>query len=356
MATADRVQQPGFWPTKGSPSREEYVGPAACVRCHAAHAGQAATSMARTLARAPDSEVLRAHERLAFQVGRFAYEIARGEGGSVYSVADGTRALRSPLAWAFGAGKIGQTYMFERAGALFEGRVSYYESIRGLGFTPTRALAEPRDLEEAMGRPVGAAEGRRCFGCHTAASTIGGALDLARLIPGVSCESCHGPGARHVAAIEQGRLAEGLRATTNPKTLDPTASVDFCGACHATWWDVTLAGEKGIAALRSQPHRLQSSRCWGEGDARLTCVACHDPHEPLVREPLSYDERCLACHAGRGGRATRDRPGRACPVGTTGCTTCHMPKYEVPEMHHRFTDHLIRVLKPGGTTTAPRPP
>ena len=38
---------------------------------------------------------------------------------------------------------------------------------------------------------------------------------------------------------------------------------------------MTLAGEKGVKALQSQPFRLQSSRCWGEGDRRITCVACH---------------------------------------------------------------------------------
>jgi formate-dependent nitrite reductase cytochrome c552 subunit len=30
-------------------------------------------------------------------------------------------------------------------------------------------------------------------------------------------------------------------------------------------------------------------------------------------------------------------------VATTKCVTCHMPKYDVPEMHYSFTDHLIRI-------------
>jgi hypothetical protein len=29
---------------------------------------------------------------------------------------------------------------------------------------------------------------------------------------------------------------------------------------------------------------LPLSKCWGNGDERLTCVACHDPHTPTVRE------------------------------------------------------------------------
>jgi hypothetical protein len=74
-------------------------------------------------------------------------------------------------------------------------------------------------------------------------------------------------------------------------------------------------------------------------------VACHDPHRPLVREAGSYDGRCLACHVQGGAKATADRPGKACPTPSSGCTGCHMPKYEVPEMHFQFTDHLIRTVR-----------
>ena len=144
-------------------------------------------------------------------------------------------------------------------------------------------------------------------------------------------------------ALELGKLDEARAQVLRPGRLDAVDSVDFCGACHATWWDVKLAGEPGVAALRSQPHRLQSSACWKKKpDARLTCTACHDPHAPLVREAASYDARCLACHVRAGAQPTTDQPGHACPKASAGCTTCHMPKYEVKEMHAAFTDHRIR--------------
>jgi Cytochrome c554 and c-prime len=345
MATSDRVQSPGWWPTKGTPSREEFLGPEACTSCHAGHAPQATTSMARTATRAADSVILRAHESLGVQLAGHDYQILTRDGQSLYTVTRGDRSVSAPLGWAFGVGKVGQTYVYERDGSFHESRVSYLHSLAALAFTPARALEAPRDLEEAAGRPVGLPEARRCFGCHMTASTTEGTLDLTRPIPGVTCEACHGSGARHVAAVEGGRLEEATRAIANPRRFDPTTSVDFCGACHATWWDVTLAVEKGIAALRSQPYRLQSSRCWGEGDVRLTCTACHDPHEPLVREPLAYDERCSSCHARGSSKAAGRHSVRTCRIGTENCVTCHMPKYEVPEMHFKFTDHLIRVVR-----------
>jgi hypothetical protein len=345
MATADRIQGPGWWPTKGTPPRSDYVGAAACARCHKPHAAtQPATSMARTAARAELSEVFREHPALSFRLGRYSYRVDTGGGQSVYTVTDGTRSVSAPLSWALGVGRVGQTWLFERDGRLYESRMSYYDSIKGLDFTPARALPAPRDVEEAMGRAVDGPEARRCLGCHTTASTTDNALDLAHLVSGVTCEACHGPGARHVAAIEQDRVGEARQAVLNPRTLDPAASVDFCGACHATWWDVTLANETGIAALRSQPYRLESSRCWGKGDARLTCVACHEPHRPRESDPAFYDTRCLSCHVSGKVATTREHPGRACPVATGRCVTCHMPKYDVPWMHTKFTDHLIRVV------------
>jgi hypothetical protein len=29
--------------------------------------------------------------------------------------------------------------------------------------------------------------------------------------------------------------------------------------------------------------------------------------------------------------------------------SCHMPKVDVPEMHYAFTDHWIRIVRPGET-------
>ena len=346
MATPDRMELPGFWPTEGTPLREEFVGPKTCASCHVAQAKtQATTSMARTASRAANSEVLRTHRHLAFRAGDHEYEVSTHEGTSVFLVRKGAESASVPLQWAFGAGKVGQTYVFEKDGAFYEGRLSYFDAIRAAGFTPARALENPRDLAEAMGRVVKQPELGRCFGCHMTVPTAGGRFDPDRAMPGVTCEACHGPGRKHVTAMQRGAVDEARAAILNPARLEPADSVDFCGACHATFWDVKLAGETGVARLRSQPHRLQSSACWGEGDRRLTCVACHDPHRPLVREARAYDARCRACHAGSGAPPTADRPGKACADGgTEDCSSCHMPKYEVPDMHFRFTDHLIRVV------------
>jgi Cytochrome c554 and c-prime len=344
LATADRVAAPGWWPTKGSVPRADYVGAAACAPCHGGQtASQPATAMARTAMAADRSGVLQKAGRLTFQSGRYSYQIVSDGRQSLYTVSDGEHSSSAPLGWAFGLGNVGQSFLFERDGVFHEARVSYYEAVHGLGFTPGRALTHARDVAEAMARPVDAAETRRCFGCHTTAPTADGAFSASKAIGGITCEACHGPGRRHVEAMAQPPSVARDSAILNPAKLKPEESVDFCGSCHATFWDVTLAQETGISAMRSQPYRLQSSRCWKSADARLTCVACHDPHRPLVTSAAAYDDRCLACHVTAGAQRTSTHPGRACPVGTARCAECHMPKYEVPDMHHEFTDHRIQL-------------
>jgi hypothetical protein len=344
MATADRVQGPGWWPTKAAVARKDYVGAAACAACHRGEAAtQPATSMARTMTRAHSSEPLRANRRLEFKAGQYAYEIRTDDRQSVYSVSDGGATLSTPLTWAFGVGKVGQSFLFERDGSFHEARVSYYDGIHALDFTPARADGTPRTIGEAAARTVGAAEARRCFACHATAPSGDGIFDPDAATPGVTCEACHGPGRAHVEAMRDRGAGDRRVAILNPAKLEPADVVDFCGACHATFWDVKLAGERGIAALRSQPYRLLSSRCWSGGDRRLTCIACHNPHRPLVRDAAAYDARCLSCHAARGAAPDAAHAAPACKVAAGGCVTCHMPKYEVPEMHHEFTDHLIRV-------------
>ncbi len=356
MATEDRLLYRGWWPRHSSPSADEYVGPGECARCHSAKAAaQKNTPMARTALPATNSDVLAAHRQLAFQAGRNSYQITTAEGKAIYTVTDGTRSLAAPLTWSFGDGHVGQSYLFERDGSFFEGRVSYFDTLRALDFTPGRKLAEAQNLEQAMARPVTGAELIRCFACHATASTIADKLDRSRTIPGITCEACHGPGLKHAvaekAAYAEGQVLDSDRKTDaifDPGNLSPADAVDFCGSCHGTWWDVRLAPPVGIANVRSQPYRLEKSRCWGKnGDARITCVACHDPHEKLVRDTASYDKNCLSCHlAAASMKSTGDHPGPACKVSTKDCASCHMPKYELADFHYKFTDHDIRVVRP----------
>ena len=349
LSSPDHLAEPGFWPTQPGKSRSEYVGSGTCASCHAAKvASQRNTPMAQNAMHADDSEILHSHPELRFSIGDFHYEIKTGEKHSVYTVGNGTQRLTANLLWAFGIGRAGQSYLFKREdGKFYEARVTYFDTLKTIGFTPARALTSPKNIEEAMFRPVGSEEIARCFGCHTTASTIGGRFDEKELMQGVTCEACHGAGAKHVASAQAQLIAgitEDPAGIFNPATLNPADSVDFCGACHSTWWDVKLSGVKGVSTARSQPYRLEESKCWRKGDARLTCITCHDPHKPLQTDAAAYDGVCSSCHATAGDKNNVNHPAEPCPSNTKNCVSCHMEKVYVPEMHYKFTDHRIRIV------------
>jgi hypothetical protein len=354
MATEDRLLYRAWWPRHSTPSAGEYAGPAECAKCHAGKAAsQKSTPMARTALPVDESDILAARDRLTFQTGKINYQIATVGGKSVYTVTDGEKSLSAPLTWSFGDGHVGQSYLYERDGNVYESRASYFDSLKALEFTPGRKLTDPQNVEQAMARAVSGDELVRCFSCHATASTVNDKLDRKRIIPGISCEACHGPGLKHANAQKlasaEGMVLEDSKSDSvfNPAKLKPADAVDFCGSCHGTYWDVKLAPPVGVANVRSQPYRLEKSRCWGKnGDARITCVACHDPHQKLVRDTASYDKNCLSCHSSDNAmKPTADHPGPACKVSTKDCASCHMPKYELADFHYRFTDHNIRVLK-----------
>ncbi len=344
MSTAEHVRQSGWWPTKRLPTRDGFVGPAACQKCHASAWEQISTPMAHTMVAARDSRVLAAHKGESFTVGPYSYQLRQNPEGPTLTVTEGGQSLTAPVDWAFGFGTIGQSFLYERDGQKLESRFNYFGASDGFDFTPGRSKAAEHDIASGLGRKISSIEVGKCLGCH--ATGVTEKPDPGQVIPGITCEACHGPGANHTGAMKSGLDQQGVGLIFNPKKLSPGAANDFCGSCHRSWWDVELNGGSGVATVLFQPYRLQSSKCWGEkGDARLTCVSCHDPHQARSRDAASYDGNCLSCHVSRAAKPDATHPGAACPVGTDKCITCHMRKYELPEMKSRFTDHKIRISK-----------
>jgi hypothetical protein len=267
-------------------------------------------------------------------------------------VTDGVNTTSLPPVWAFGF-KNGQTYVLEKDGAYFESRLSFFTKIHSLDVTPGHASEVPNDLEGALGRKMDIDRAKACFRCHTTAAVTSKIFEPEKSIPGVTCEACHGPGAAHVASMTAKDPKQGAEKIMDPADLSPSESVDFCGACHSTWADVMGAGSNpGLGKIRFQPFGLEQSRCWGtDGDARLTCVACHNPHRPIVHEPSAYDSKCLACHGLRTGSKKPLSAKTVCKVAARNCVACHMPKYELPQTHAVFTDHEIRVVHASATDT-----
>jgi hypothetical protein len=306
-------------------------GGAACAQCHAReHRAHAATSMAAALTRAADAGILRANPDLTFREGPYTYTIRRG----VYSVTDGTNTITAPIAWAFGLGGVGQTYVFERGGKWYESRVSYYGVARGLDLTLGARNMPAKNLTEAAGREMSPKDTAACFGCHSAGAVRGLDVNLEAISPGVQCENCHAGATRHAAAVRAGDVSNA--AMKKLSTLDTEQVSELCGKCHRTWSDIATSGPRGIQNVRFQVYRLTNSKCYNVADRRISCVACHDPHQEVEHSSAAYDTKCAACHGASA---------KSCPTGKSDCAGCHMPKYEIPGSHHLFADHQIRIVR-----------
>jgi hypothetical protein len=310
-----------------------YAGSAACASCHSAQfATQTKSPMGRALERAADCQILRTHPRLTYKEGAYSTTITREGDKSFYSVADGEKSIRVPLEWAFGLGVAGQTYVLEYKGEWYESRVSFYNEISGLDLTMGAAGYRPHSIEEAFGRKMTIRDKHDCFACHATAGTEGMEVHLEQLMPGIQCESCHGPAGAHVSSkAPMAKLGK----------LSAEDIADSCGRCHRTWSQIALDGPHDVRNVRFQPYRLTNSKCYDSADARIRCTACHDPHRNVETKSLAYDAKCLACH----GQASSRRSAKLCKVSAENCSSCHMPKLELPGAHHKFTDHNIRIVR-----------
>lgn len=155
--------------------------------------------------------------------------------------------------------------------------------------------------------------------------------------PGVGCQSCHGPGSKHVGAKTEDKPTTIVRAD---KLDTPAKKLSVCGRCHGRY---TVDGQPFAANFKPgmdlfQMPGFQLTEVTGPGPFQqlndlhgskhgandLTCLTCHLPHGEAAAAPQlrkAVPELCLDCH-------TETHPCTVAqdkvPAGAT-CVTCHMP-------------------------------
>lgn len=169
----------------------------------------------------------------------------------------------------------------------------------------------------------------RCFQCHsTGTVSFSPEAGIQPRELGVTCESCHGPGANHVAKPSRINIVQ-------PKMYNGAGVNALCGNCHrqppkpgedTNWSDAWNA--------RHQPLSFSQSACFLKSEGRMTCFTCHDPHGSA---PTRRDA-CKGCH---------EQPKHRRPVASSQhCDTCHMPLVKpVPGL--QFANHWIGIYTPG---------
>lgn len=319
---------------------EGFSGSASCAECHEALTRSfAGTNHARTLARVDPGMAAELPEPAELPDPDLdqGYSIITDGGLPAVEARVGSERIRQPLQWRFGSGNQGSTMVAETPDGFIESPVSFYRQ-RGWDFT-VGFLAEPP--EERRRQPAGVklsrSAAKACFGCHTTGlveSSTGLLLESAQL--GVQCESCHGPGRRHIDEARAGRPTGNIGM---PGRRSGRELIHFCGSCHRAELPGGVKPDHPVA-VRFAPFGLLASECFKKSGDRLTCGSCHDPHTNVVKQTSHYNKVCASCHTG----AVRQP---LCPVQPRGdCVACHMPR-EIVQRNSIFTDHRIRVVRPG---------
>lgn len=184
----------------------------------------------------------------------------------------------------------------------------------------------------------------RCLECHNTwvNHVVGTANQYQRegAILGVTCESCHGPGAEHVAAHQDTSQQVDSQHIVHPGKLDREGLIEVCSQCHSnTMKRRKLAFshrpgqplEESFLALTTEHHEddhvanqtkfMLRSKCFKQHES-MTCITCHSPHHQPTA-PLSAREACFQCHQSAD---CTDRDNLPAPVKDL-CIDCHMPPY-----------------------------
>ncbi len=252
---------------------------ATCATCHEEQAlPQPATPMAHAMELPSHNDVLAAHPSLTYRKDGYSYSVVTKNGRSTYVVSDGTKTVSIPIVWAMGAQA--QTWVLERNGNLYESRVSYYPSIHALEITTGDEHMTPKNIEEAIGRPIGMDEAKACFNCHSTNALHDHQLDLKAVHPGLACERCHLGAQAHAAGMLSGSASAPI-----PPSLGKLQSEDisnFCGQCHRSWETVVRAHWK------ARPTFASSLIVWPTADASTA------PIPASVASPVTIRIRMLS--------------------------------------------------------------
>lgn len=238
-----------------------------------------------------------------------------------------------------GSGIRGQSYLYWKNNSLFQLPVSY--------FTPLHAWANSPGNGEAISynRIVYS----RCLECHTtyvkALNNSTYKFDIHKIMYGVTCESCHGAGQKHVTFHEQNEEVKIAKYIINPGALSRQQQLDQCALCHSgtkenikpsfsfipgdTLNQFYKEKESIDSNQRADVHGnkynlLTQSKCF-KNSQTMTCTTCHNTHQNERGNVALFSKKCMSCHTPQNQNFCKMAPSIGAAI-TQNCVDCHMPK------------------------------
>jgi Cytochrome c554 and c-prime len=326
-----------------------FAGSVACMSCHkeiyrthlaTAHYRDSRPASAASIKGRFDS----GRNRFVFNPSSAVVMEKRGNDFFQVAYVNGKESASEPFDIVIGSGKKGQTYLYYGSdGELFQLPISY-------SATDSSWCNSPGYYPDSIrfNRVVNA----YCLECHAtfAASPRGehaeddeNRIDKSRIIYGIDCERCHGPGAEHVRYHTTHPGEREGKYILSTRTLSRQQRLDACALCHSglqvplkpafTFQVGDTLGKYYAPGLQTgtggnpevhgnQYGLLRSSKCFLQ--SQLDCASCHDVHVNEVNNPKLFSQRCMTCHNEPAHNTCTIRP-VAGLVLSDNCIDCHMP-------------------------------
>lgn len=362
-----------------------YVGSASCRSCHPEEHAAWHESYHRTMSQlATRDTVVARFERLELDwFGKSVRLEWRGDTLWTEFERGGAQPgpVRRPIEQLTGSHHLQVFWYSTGAGRELAPLPMVYKLAEQLWLPLTAVFVLPPEVRDP---PEPGAWNQSCQQCH--ATNVRPRVDIGRCDThvgelGIACESCHGPGAAHVAANQnpvrrylQHDAAAGDPTIVQPQRLSRARSAQVCGQCHSVnilreahfdhWRERGLVYRPGAdlddsslvvevsdraapelaRSLRNNPNFFRSafwvdgevrisgrefnglrrSPCYthGQGKRQLDCSSCHEMHREAATDPATWrDDQLL--------------PGKR---SNEACTQCHPalaePAALVAHTHH----------------------
>lgn len=365
-------QAPISSPNNNQSQHDGYVGDAVCVSCHQVQGTYQHTSHFLTSSLGSKDSILGSFlagsdvlmiadpAKATDDPGLYFKMEAKSDGFYQTAVAgwpDRLEKRSERMDIVIGSGVRGQTYLYWHGDQLYELPVSYWSDGQ-------RWINSPGYKNGTMNftRPITP----RCLECHAtyikplSLNPLANRFYKDSLVPGISCEKCHGPGRDHIQA-KQAKVSAPAGSTTgvilNPAKFSRDRQVDMCALCHNGVRSEEIAPAFSFVPGKSlddylQPNSsevvahpdvhgnqvglLKRSQCY-LSSPNMSCSTCHDVHAP-ERSAESYSSRCLTCHQ-------VENCGMSKTMGrkiVDGCIGCHMPLEQTAALDFDTGGQVVR--------------
>lgn len=326
---------------------DAYAGMEACRSCHRAIYDSFMRTAHYHDSRPASAATIRGSFRgdsNSFVYGRGYVMKMEARDSGFYQIArrDGVGYRREAFDIVIGSDRKGQSYLYWKGKKLFQLPVSYFASAGTWCNSPGYQADTPM-----FDRRVPS----YCLECHTThAKTVfvpgrqyGDFFDRGEIIYGITCERCHGPGAKHVA-FHTGHPGEDAGVyIVDAGRLTRQQQLDACALCHSgsryplkpafafrvgdRLDDFSQAKYLPQEAASLDVHGnqyglLSASKCFAASS--MTCSTCHRVHGNQEGNMQWYSQRCLSCHNGTTGSHCAMAPTKGL-VLNDNCIGCHMP-------------------------------